>query len=414
MVEHAKSMSNVIPEAAISHEILAVDGGTPVRKTLLPYGRQLIGEDDIQAVVDVLRSDWLTTGPKVEEFEDAFAAWVGAKFAVSFSSGTAALHGATFAAGLKPGDEAITSPMTFAATANCVLYQGATPVFADVSADTLNLDPEKVEPRITPHTRAILPLDYAGHPAEMDAMLELSTRHGLVVIEDACHALGAEYRQRRTGGVGHMTVFSFHPVKHLTAGEGGMVTTDRADLAELLRRFRNHGISSDARRRQSNGQWHYEMVLLGFNYRLTDIACALGLSQLEKLDANLSRRREIAARYAAAFAGLAGVVLPGVRVDVNPAWHLYPIRLDLEKFAADRAQIFLALRAENIGVNVHYIPVHRHPYYRDRFGYRGGEYPVAEDAYERLISLPMFHGLSDQDVEDVIHAVSKVVVHFRK
>jgi perosamine synthetase len=304
--------------------------------------------------------------------------------------------------------------MTFAATANCVLYQGATPVFADVSADTLNLDPEKVEPRITPHTRAILPLDYAGHPAEMDAMLELSTRHGLVVIEDACHALGAEYRQRRTGGVGHMTVFSFHPVKHLTAGEGGMVTTDRADLAELLRRFRNHGISSDARRRQSNGQWHYEMVLLGFNYRLTDIACALGLSQLEKLDANLSRRREIAARYAAAFAGLAGVVLPGVRVDVNPAWHLYPIRLDLEKFAADRAQIFLALRAENIGVNVHYIPVHRHPYYRDRFGYRGGEYPVAEDAYERLISLPMFHGLSDQDVEDVIHAVSKVVVHFRK
>src|ERR1700691_2967152 len=301
MVEHAKSMSNVIPEAAISHEILAVDGGTPVRKTLLPYGRQLIGEDDIQAVVDVLRSDWLTTGPKVEEFEDSFAAWVGAKYAVSFSSGTAALHGAAFAAGLEPGDEAITSPMTFAATANCVLYQGATPVFADVSADTLNLDPEKAAARVTRRTRAILPVDYAGHSAEMDAILELAAHHGLVVIEDGCHALGAEYRGRRTGSIADMTVFSFHPVKHLATGEGGMVTTDSADYAETLRRFRNHGISGDARQRQADGQWRYEMVLLGFNYRLTDIACALGLSQLNKLEKNFSRRREIAAHYATEF-----------------------------------------------------------------------------------------------------------------
>jgi len=393
-------------------ELLAVDGGTPVRKTLLPYGRQSIGEDDIQAVVDVLRSDWLTTGPKVAEFEESFAAWVGAKHAVSFSSGTAALHGAAFAAGLKPGDEAITTPMTFAATANCVLYQGATPVFADVSTDTLNLDPEQVAARITARTRAVLPVDYAGHPAEMDAILELAARHGLIVIEDASHALGAEYRQRRTGGIAHMTVFSFHPVKHLATGEGGMVTTDRADCAEALRRFRNHGISSEARQRQTAGQWHYEMVLLGFNYRLTDMACALGLSQLKKLKANLMRRREIAERYSTVFAGLAGVTLPAVRADVNPAWHLYPIRLNLEKLTADRAQVFRALRAENIGVNVHYIPVHCHPYYRDRFGYRGGEYPVAEDAYERLISLPMFHGMSDQDVEDVITAVKKIAVAF--
>ncbi len=399
-------------EASVSHEVLAVDGGTPVRNQLLPYGRQSIGEDDIQAVVDVLRSDWLTTGPKVGEFEEAFAAWVGSRYAVSFSSGTAALHGAAFAAGLKPGDEAITTPMTFAATANCVLYQGATPVFADVSADTLNLDPEKVTARITPRTRAILPVNYAGHPADLDAILALAARHGLIVIEDACHALGAEYRQRRTGSMAHMTVFSFHPVKHLATGEGGMVTTDRADYAEALRRFRNHGISSDARQRQSQGQWHYEMVLLGFNYRLTDIACALGLSQLKKLEENLSRRREIAARYAAAFRNLAGIVLPGVRADVNPAWHLYPIRLNLEKLTADRARFFRALRAENIGVNVHYIPVHRHPYYRDRFGYRGGEYPVAENAYERLISLPMFHGMSDQDVEDVVNAVCKVTEHY--
>lgn len=393
-------------------EALALEGGPPVRKTLLPYGRQSIGEADIQAVVDVLRSDWLTTGPRVGEFEEAFAARVGAKYAVTFSSGTAALHGAVFAAGLQPGDEAITTPMTFAATANCVLYQGATPVFADVSADTLNLDPDEVSARITERTRALLPVDYAGHPADMDAILELASRRGLVVIEDASHSLGAEYKQRLTGSIADMTVFSFHPVKHLATGEGGMVTTDSADFAEALRRFRNHGISSDARQRQRDGQWHHEMVLLGYNYRLTDIACALGLSQLKKLEANLSRRREIAARYAAAFKGLAGVTLPAVRPGINPAWHLYPIRLNLEKLIADRAQIFRALRAENIGVNVHYIPVHNHPYYRDRFGYRGGEFPVAEDAYERLISLPMFHAMSDEDIEDVVHAVRKVIGHF--
>jgi perosamine synthetase len=398
----------------VTQELLAIDGGTPVRSKLLPYGRQSIGEDDIQAVLDVLRSDWLTTGPKVGEFEEAFAARVGSKYAVSFSSGTAALHGAAFAAGLKPGDEAITTPLTFAATANCVLYQGATPVFADVEADTLNLDAEKVESRITPRTRAILPVDYAGHPAELDAFMELAARHGLVVIEDACHALGSEYRGRHLGSIAHMTVFSFHPVKHVTTGEGGMVTTDRADYAEALRRFRNQGISSDARQRQTDGQWHYEMVLLGFNYRLTDIACALGTSQLKKLEVNLLRRREIAARYTAAFRDLAGVMLPAVRAGADPAWHLYPIRLNLEKLTADRPRVFLALRAENIGVNVHYIPVHRHPFYRDRFGYRGGEYPIAEDAYERLISLPMFHSMSDGDVEDVIRAVCKVMDHYAR
>jgi perosamine synthetase len=391
-----------------SHEVLAIDGGTPVRKTMLPYGRQSISEDDIQTVVDVLRSDWLTTGPKVAEFEEALAARVGAKYAVAYSSGTAALHGAAFAAGLKPGDEAITSPLTFAATANCVLYQGARPVFADVSPDTLNLDPDLLAERITPNTRAILPVDYAGHPADLDPILALGERHGLTVIEDACHALGADYKGRRTGSIAHMSVFSFHPVKHVATGEGGMVTTDRADLAESLRRFRNHGISGDARQRHASGQWHYEMVQLGFNYRLTDIACALGISQLKKLEANLARRREIAARYTAAFRNLRGVIAPSVRSDVNPAWHLYPIRIDYSQPKKDRAYIFRALRAENIGVNVHYIPVHLHPYYRDRFGYQGGEYPVAETAYEQLISLPMFHAMTEQDVEDVIAAVSKV------
>jgi perosamine synthetase len=394
---------------SVSPQALAIHGGKPVRATYLPYGRQSIDEADIQAVVDVLRSDWLTTGPKVGEFEEAFAPRVGAAHAVSFSSGTAALHAAAFAAGLKPGDEAITTPMTFAATANCVLYQGATPVFADVRGDTLNLNPEEVAKKISAKTRAVLPVDYAGHPAELNEICEIARKHGLIVIEDACHAVGAEYQGRPVGSVADMTVFSFHPVKHITTGEGGMVTTNNPDFARTLRQFRNHGISSEARERQSAGQWHYEMVVLGFNYRLPDFACALGLQQLARLDANLVRRRDIAARYSAAFREIEGIVSPTVRADANPAWHLYPIRLDLKRLTAGREQIFRALRAENIGVNVHYIPVHLHPYYRERFGYKGGEFPVAEDAYERLISVPMFHAMSDLDVEDVIAAVRKVV-----
>jgi perosamine synthetase len=394
---------------SVSPQTLAIHGGSPVRASLLPYGRQSVDEADVQAVVEILRSDWLTTGPKVAEFEEAFAARVEAAHAVSFSSGTAALHAAAFAAGLKAGDEAVTTPLTFAATANCVLYQNATPVFADVCRDTINLDPAQIENKITPKTRALIPVDYAGHPADMTKVLAIAQRHGLIVIEDACHALGAEYEGKRVGSIADMTVFSFHPVKHITTGEGGMVTTDNAQFAETLRRFRNHGISSDARQRQGAGQWHYEMVLLGFNYRLPDIVCALGIQQLKKLDANLARRREIAAIYTAAFRGVPGVIPPAVRSDVNPAWHLYPIRLELAKLTADRAQIFRALRAENIGVNVHYIPVHLHPYYRKRFGYRGGEFHEAEDAYSRLISLPMFHAMTDRDVQDVIAAVTKVL-----
>jgi perosamine synthetase len=394
-----------------TRELLAIHGGTPARRSLLPYGRQSIDESDIEAVVDVLRSDWLTTGPKVAEFEEQFAAYVGSKYAVSFSSGTAALHGAAFAAGLGRGDEAITTPLTFCATANCVLYRGARPVFADVSPDTLNLDPVQAEQRITSATRALIPVDYAGHPAELERFLNLADRHGLVIIEDACHSLGAEYSGCRVGGLAHMTVFSFHPVKHVAAGEGGMVTTCDPNLAEKLRRFRNHGISTDARQRQAAGQWHYEMVALGFNYRLTDIACALGLSQLAKLQANVERRRQIAGQYAMALSDLP-LVLPTVRDEVNPAWHLYPVRLPLEQLSVERGEVFRALRAENIGVNVHYIPVHVHPYYRENLGYRAGDYPVAEAAYEQLISLPMFHGMTNSDVQDVIGAVHKVLTAY--
>ena len=388
---------------------LAIHGGPPVREALLPYGRQTLTEADVAAATEVLRSDWLTTGPKVAEFEEAIADYVDARHGVSFSSGTAALHAAVLAAGLKPGDEAITTPLTFCATANAALYGGGTPVFADVRDETLTIDPKEVERRITPRTKALLPVDYAGQPADLDALLALADRHELLVIEDAAHALGAKYRSRMVGSISHMSVFSFHAVKHLTTGEGGMVTTNNSNFAQRLREVRNHGIDSDARTRQAAGHWHYEMATLGFNYRLTDIACALGLSQLPRLSANLARRRAIAARYGKALATVPSLTLPIVAADVTSAWHLYPVRVDA---SIDRAEVFNALRAEGLGVNVHYIPVHLHPYYRSRFGYRGGEFPIAETASGRLISLPMFHGMTDEDVDDVIFAVEKVMNYF--
>ena len=388
---------------------LAIHGGPPVREALLRYGRQTLTEEDVAAATEVLRSDWLTTGPKVAEFEEAIADYVDARHGVSFSSGTAALHAAVLAAGLKPGDEAITTPLTFCATANAALYGGGTPVFADVRDETLTIDPKEVERRITPRTKALLPVDYAGQPADLDVLLALADRHELLIIEDAAHAFGAKYRSRMVGSISHMSVFSFHAVKHLTTGEGGMVTTNNSDFAQRLREVRNHGRDSDARARQADGQWHYEMTTLGFNYRLTDIACALGLAQLPRLSANLARRRAIAARYGKALATVPSLALPIVEADVTSAWHLYPVRVDA---SIDRAEVFNALRAEGLGVNVHYIPVHLHPYYRSRFGYRGGEFPIAETASGRLISLPMFHGMTDEDVDDVIFAVEKVMNYF--
>ena len=397
----------------IIDERLAIHGGPPVRSTFLPYGRHEIDDDDVLAVTEALRSGWITTGPKVGAFEAAVAETVGARHAVAFSSGTAALHGAAFAAGLGPGDEAITTPLTFCATANCVLYQGATPIFADVSPDTLNLDPDQVSRRLTSRSKAVLAVDFTGHPADLDPLLELAERHGLTLIEDACHALGARYRGRQVGGISRMTVFSFHPVKHVTTGEGGMVTTDDARLADRLRLFRNHGLDSDANQRQARGQWRYDMVALGFNYRLADLGCALGLSQLRRLPANLARRRQIAGRYQSAFAGLDGVRTPFVKPDVDPAWHLFVIRLEGDGLRAHRDDVLAALKAENIGANVHYPPVHLLRYYRERFGYRGGEYPVAETAFDGLVTLPLFPAMNDEDVSDVVTAVEKVVGHFR-
>lgn len=391
---------------------LALHGGPPVRDTLLTYGRQDVDEDDIRAVVDVLRSDWITTGPKVFEFEQSFAACVGAKWAVSFSSGTAALHGAMHAVGIGAGDEVIVPSMTFVASANCSIYEGGTPVFADVRDDTLLVDPAQVESKITSRTKAIMAVDYAGHPCEYDKLRPIAKRHSLFLVADACHALGGTWNGCPVGSLADLSAFSFHPVKHITTGEGGMVTTDDTELMRRLRLFRNHGIDSHALERQSQDRWYYEMVALGYNYRLSDIGCALGLSQLRKLETNVARRREIARRYGSVFKDMPGIIPPGIRPDANPAWHLYPVRLDLTRLGADRAEIFRALRAENIGVNVHYIPVHLHPYYRNRFGFKGGEYPVAEHAYERLLSLPLFHGMTDHDVRSVIEAVGKVMNHY--
>ena len=398
----------------ISHDTLALHGGTPVRPTLLPYGRQSIDDADVDAVVRVLRSDWLTTGPMVAEFERRTAAAVGAQHGVAVTSGTAALHAAARALKLQAGDEVIVPAITFAATANCVLYEGATPVFADVDPDTLLIDPRSVAERITARTRAIIAVDYAGQPADYEALQRLADAHGLTLVADACHALGARLNGRPAGTLAQLTCFSFHPVKHITTGEGGMVTTDDESLAAHMRRFRNHGITTDHRQREAQGAYYYEMAELGYNYRLTDIQCALGLRQVEALPRFLARRRELAARYDRGFAGMRGVQPLVVRPGVEHAYHLYVIRIDREALRTNRIEIFRALRAENIGVNVHYLPVYLHPYYRERFGYSEGLCPAAEHAYERILSLPMFPDMSDADADDVIGAVAKVVGYYRR
>ena len=388
---------------------LAIFGGDPVRKELLPYGKQSIDEDDIKSVVDVLRSDFITTGPKVEEFEKCFADFVGSKYAVSFSSGTAALHGSIFAANIKDGDEVITTPLTFCATSNCILYQGAKPVFADVKSDSLNINPKEIENNITNQTKAIIPVDYAGHPADLDEISEIAKNNKITVIEDGCHALGAEYKGKRIGSISNMTVFSFHPVKHITTGEGGMVTTNDDNLAIRLRKFRNHGINFDSRQRQKRDEWFYEIDELGYNYRLADINCALGISQLKKINKNLIIRRNIVKEYNNSLSNLEKIILPTENPYVSSAWHIYPIRISLNKLKSSREFIFKALRAENIGVNVHYIPIHYHPLYKRLFGSMVGKLPVCEEAYESLITLPIFHGMTDDDVQDVIKAVKKVL-----
>jgi perosamine synthetase len=370
-------------------------------ESFIPYGRHVIDDEDVAAVVAVLRGDWLTTGPFVGQFEEAFARFVGTEHAVAVSNGTAALHLTMLAAGIGPGDEVIVPALTFAASANCARYVGATVVFADVREDTLTVDVPHVESLITLRTRAIVAVDYAGLPCDLEELRSLASRHGLLLVEDACHAPGARYRDRPVGAIADMTAFSLHPVKHMTSGEGGMVTTRDPKLAERLRRLRNHGIGTDHRQREAQGTWRYDMSELGFNYRLTDIQCALGLSQLKKMPESLIRRKQIARRYRQAFASCEGLTLQAEPDDRENSWHLYAVRVRGNDVEGRRQRVFDGMRAANIGVNVHYLPVYQHSYYR-ALGYPSGLCPVSERAYEGLLSLPMSHALSDADQDRVI------------
>ena len=385
---------------------LAIDGGTPVRTAFLPYARQQIDDRDVEAVAAALRSDWLTTGPRVGEFEAGLQAVTGARHAVAFSSGTAALHGAMTVAGLEPGDEVVTTPMTFVATANAALYVGAEPRFADVDPGSLLIDPDRVAEAITDRTRVLAPVDYSGQPADYAALRRLADGAPggpLTIVADASHSLGATYRGHEVGTLADLTVLSLHPAKIMTTGEGGAVLTDRDDLAERLRRFRNHGIATELRARTD---WTYAMVELGYNYRLTDIGAALGLSQLDRLEGFLARRRALARHYVDRLTGNRSLELPVVAPDADPAWHFMFVQLRLDRLRVDRGAIYRAMRAEGIGVNVHYIPVHMHPYYRSR--YADLSLPVAEAAYERLLTLPLHAGMTEADADDVATAIDKV------
>jgi perosamine synthetase len=389
-------------------ELLAIEGGTPVRETFLPYARQVIDDADVASVTAALRSDWLTTGPLVESLEQAFAERVGTRHAIAYSSGTAALHGTVFAAGLGAGDEAVVPTLTFAASAACLVYQGATPVLADVDPDTLNLAPAELERRITDATRAVVVVHYAGVPADMEAIGSIARARGLTVIEDAAHAAGAATAGGACGALGDMGVFSLHPAKQLTAGEGGVVTTDDEELAARLRRFRNHCMDTSGRERETSGAYAYSIEELGYNYRLTDIQAALGRSQLDKLDGFVRRRTELVARYDELLAPL-GLTLPVVPAGTTPSWHLYVVRLP---DGVDRDTVFAAMRAENVGVNVHYIPVHRLGYYERLLGQGLDEFPVAEAAYRRILTLPLHPGMTDADVVSVATALEKVLARY--
>jgi dTDP-4-amino-4,6-dideoxygalactose transaminase len=372
--------------------------------SFIPIARVTITDEDIAEVTAVLRSGWITTGPKTREFEQRAREYLGARHALAVSSGTAALHLALSALGLGPGDEVITTPLTFAATANAAIFVGATPVLADVDPATLNLDPARVEAALTERTRAILVVHYAGLPVDLDAFRALSRAHRLALVEDACHAIGAEYRGKRIGAESRAALYSFHPVKNMTTGEGGLLVTDDDEVERLARLRSWHGIDKNAlRRHEQGGNWYYEVQDLGWKYNATDIASALGLVQLRRLDVANRQRREIAARYDAAFAGLEGVRVAPSPSESLHARHLYWMVLDPERY--DRDRFITSLTRRNVGANVHYIPIHLHPYYRRRFGWREGLCPVAEAAYRGLVSIPLFHGMSDEERDRVIDAV---------
>lgn len=396
-------------------EQLAVFGGSPVRETPIYYGRQCIEQMDIDAVEEVLRSALVTCGPKVAEAEKKICEVTGAKYAVVVSSGTGALHLAAMAAGIKKGDEVIVTPMTFAASANCILYCGGTPVFADIKPDTYNIDPESIRAHITEKTKAVVAVDYTGQAAELDEIREICREHGLVLIEDAAHSIGTRYKGRKVGSIADLTTFSFHPVKTVTAGEGGAVTTNDEQTYRRLLRLRSHGITreQDEMVNPSDALWYNEQVELGYNYRMTDFQAALLISQLSRLDRFVARRKEIARRYDEAFSGMPELIVQKEIEVSDTARHLYVIQLNPALLKCTRREFFDALYAENVCPQVHYLPVYMHSYYQ-KLGYKTGLCPIAEELYENIMSIPLYYGLTDEDVETVIEAVKKVVEYYRK
>ncbi len=393
----------------------AIEGGKPVRDNFLPYGKQWIDEKEINEVIDTLKSNWITTGPKMRLFEEKFRKFKNSKYSVAVNSGTAALHISTSSININPGDEVITTPMTFVASANCVVYRGGTPVLADIKKDTYNIDPDEIKKKITSKTRAIIPVHFAGQPCDMDEICEIAEENNLFIIEDAAHAIDAEYKEKKIGNISDLTTFSFHPVKNITTAEGGMVTTNNEELYEKLLMFRTHGISKDAVKRfGKEGGFYYDMKYLGFRYNLSELHSSLGIQQLDKLMAFQSRRREIVRIYNKELGSIEGIKIPYVKSNIKHSWHLYVIQLDLEKLNQDRDQIFKALREENIGVNVHYIPVHYHSYYQEKFGLKRGILPNVEWLFPRIITIPLFHKMRDNDAYDVINALEKVIKYYRK
>lgn len=393
----------------------AIEGGVPVRETKIFYGHQYIDDADIQAVVDVLKSDYLTCGPKIAELEEKLCKITGAKYAVACSNGTAALHMAALAAGVGEGDEVITTPITFAASANCALYCGARPVFADIDAETYNIDPKKVEDAVTPGTKAVVAVDYTGQSAALAPLLEICKEHHLVLIEDGAHVIGTKYNGRPNGSVADMTTFSFHPVKTVTGGEGGAVLTNDENLYKKLLLFRSHGITRDEAQmeHEPDGSWYYEQVALGFNYRMTDMQAALIISQLDKLEMFKRRRKAIVARYNQAFSEIPGLIVQKEIPESDTTRHLYILRIVPEKLRIDRKQFFEALAAENVCCNVHYIPTYYFPYY-EKLGYQKGLCPNAEKLYDEIITLPLYYAMSDADVESVIAAVTRIAGYYAR
>ncbi len=381
-----------------------------MRETFLPPFSPYLGEEEWNEVLDTLKSGWITMGPKTRTFEQLFAEYVGSRYAIAVSSCTAGLHLALVAGNIGPGDEVITTPLTFCSTANVVVHQGAVPILVDVRADTFNIDPEQIRNKLSPRTRAVIPVHLGGQPCEMDEIRAVAQEHELMVVEDAAHATGAKYRDRMIGTIGDVTVFSFYAIKNLTTGEGGMITTEDEQLAERMRMLRLHGISSDAWKRYSaEGSWYYEVLFPGYKYNMTDIQASLGIHQLARQEDFLEVRQRYAQMYNDAFRDLPAITPPVVKDHVRHAWHLYIVRLDLERLTVDRAQFMEALRRENIGTSVHFIPLHLHPYYRQRFAFNKGDFPVAESLYESFVTLPLYPKMSVHDVRDVIAAVRKVV-----